>query len=162
MSRRIEVAFAGGLLLGLALLAAGCGGGSAAPSVASLGTTTSAAAGGGSVVPAGGSFVKFATCLSAHGLAASPGPGGHGIEIAAKIDPNAPLFQAAQRACEKFMPGGPPRPWSPANQAEREQRLLALAKCMRTHGVPSFPDPTARDGCTWWASVRARRSSRPR
>jgi hypothetical protein len=27
---------------------------------------------------------------------------------------------------------------------QRQTQLLRFARCMRTHGVPSFPDPTSR------------------
>jgi hypothetical protein len=48
------------------------------------------------------------------------------------------------------------------------QALLDYAACMRSHGVPNFPDPTVDDEGMGFppsrsrASIRARRSSRPR
>jgi hypothetical protein len=42
----------------------------------------------------------------------------------------------------------PPWPQSPAEQAAQQhakaQQLLAFARCVRAHGVTSFPDPTVQ------------------
>ena len=142
------VAFA---LLLLALGAAGCGGGAKTPSVASLGpqtTTSSATTAPSSPVSAGGkpsatAFVAFVNCMQKHGIQAQLGQGGRGVSISGG-DPNSPQFQKAQQACQKLLPGGGPQPLSPAEQAQETKALLALAKCMRTHGYPSFPDPDSQ------------------
>jgi hypothetical protein len=57
------------------------------------------------------------------------------------IDRHSPAFQAASSACAKLLPGGLHGP-TPAQQAEQRQQALALARCMRAHGVADFPDPT--------------------
>lgn len=131
----------------LALAAAGCGGGSKAPSVASLGTTgsttTSSSGGSGNGAGSGNataSFVKFANCMNRHGVKASVPAGGHGISVSPGTASPAQM-QAAQKACQKLLPGGGPQALSPAQKAEMIKAELALAKCMRTHGYPSFPDP---------------------
>jgi len=136
------VAFAAGLA-GLALLAAGCGGGSKAPSVASLGTTTSTASASQPSTPSGGSFVPFINCMNLHGITASTPPDGHGVSVSVG-DPNSPQFQTAQRACQKLEPGGGPPALTPAQVAERTKGLAVFAACMRTHGVPNFPDPNGQ------------------
>jgi hypothetical protein len=50
------------------------------------------------------------------------------------------VFQAAYDACKHPLPNGgsPPSPASP----ELLNKLLKLARCMRSHGFPSWPDPT--------------------
>ena len=53
-----------------------------------------------------------------------------------------PAFQAAEKACREFLPSGPP----PKLSASQEHQAVAMAECMRTHGVPSFPDPTFANG----------------
>jgi hypothetical protein len=59
--------------------------------------------------------------------------------------PNAPAFKSAQKACQGILPG--PSGVNPAEQAQqqhvREQEFLAFAKCMRSHKVSDFPDPTS-------------------
>jgi hypothetical protein len=53
----------------------------------------------------------------------------------------SPTFKAAQKACSGILPMP-----SPAQQAQQqhaeEQGRLGFARCMRSHGVTAFPDPT--------------------
>ena len=79
-------------------------------------------------------------CLQTHGVQAQLGAQGRGVSISGG-DPSSPQFQAAQQACKKLLPGGGPPTLTPAQQAEQLKVLLALAKCLRTHGYPDFPDP---------------------
>jgi hypothetical protein len=59
-------------------------------------------------------LLKFSRCMRSHGLADFPDPGTQGnsggIAITGgpggDLDPNSPVFQAAQRACQHLMPGG--------------------------------------------------------
>jgi hypothetical protein len=71
-----------------------------------------------------------------------PSSGG-GIQVApgSGLHPQSPAFQAARKACGKLLPGGGPGPRKPT-KAEFVA-ALAFAKCMRTHGLPHFPDPLA-------------------
>jgi hypothetical protein len=134
-------------LAGLVLLAAGCGGGAKTPSVAAIESTTSTA---GRPVPAAGattsttpSFVAFADCMTSHGVPTTTGANGRGIMITGG-DPGSAGFQAAQAACRKLLPGGGPPQLTPAQQAKRAQELAVFSRCMRTHGVPGFPDPNGQ------------------
>jgi hypothetical protein len=63
------------------------------------------------------SLLKFSTCMRAHGVPTFPDPttspgGGVGLSLHATpgsgLDPNSPVFQDAQRACQSLMPGGGP------------------------------------------------------
>jgi hypothetical protein len=167
VSRRLEGAALAAVLAVLAALAAGCGGGSGKPGVAALGTsattTTTTPAPGGSGPAAGGSGgsggsgglslkttggFAFSACMRSHGLPNFPDPNAQGalsIDSASGIDPSSPTFQAAQRACAKDLPGGGSPP-SPAEQQKMEQWALRFSACMRTHGVPNFPDPSFANG----------------
>jgi len=57
-------------------------------------------------------LLKFAQCMRAHGLTNFPDPIvnshelGFKISIDLGIDPRSPQFQAAQKACRSFLPGG--------------------------------------------------------
>jgi hypothetical protein len=138
----------------LGLIAAGCGGGKPSPGVAALGpatTTTPAqnAAGGaqGQGPAPGGdrtAFVAFVNCMQKHGIQAQLGQGGQGVSISGGGGKNSPQFAAAQKDCQKLLPGGGPQALSPAQQAQNVKQLVKLAACMRTHGFPSFPDPTSQ------------------
>src|SRR5579862_3451869 len=145
MNAAVRSAALAALLAVLGLLAAGCGGSSGAPGVASLGpsaaTTTTGAASTGATSKASGAFA-FSRCMRSHGVPNFPDPSaGGGIQITAGsgIDPGSSQFQSAQRSCQDLLPA--PKAPSPAQIASIKSQLLKYAACMRTHGVPSFPDP---------------------
>src|ERR1700677_4807036 len=63
------------------------------------------------------------------------------------FNPNTPTFQAAERACQKYTVGLATRVTAGvAAKVEAEQ--LKYAQCIRRHGVPNFPDPSANGGFT--------------
>jgi hypothetical protein len=69
-----------------------------------------------------------------------PNPSG-GFQLGAGIDSASPAFRTAQAKCQKLLPGGGlPRSGAPAS-AQTLAKLLKIARCMRRHGVPQFPDP---------------------
>lgn len=98
--------------------------------------------------------LTLSECMHSHGIKNFPdpanGPGGAGLSletspgsgtvIANGITFSGPAFLAAEKACAKLLPGGGGPP--PPPTAKEKQRALEFAGCMRTHGVPTFPDPT--------------------
>jgi hypothetical protein len=54
------------------------------------------------------------------------------------VSVNAPAFLAARAKCERYMPH---HQLSQTQSAQQTQRGLQFARCMRSHGVPNFPDP---------------------
>lgn len=118
----------------LALIGAGCG--SSAPHSATTGGKP-----GGLAAQA----FAFARCMRAHGVANFPDPQVHtsanGASVAIKaVGASTPQSQVAQKACQGLLPGPGDR-GSPAQQQARTRVLLAFARCLRTHGLPKFPDP---------------------
>jgi hypothetical protein len=93
------------------------------------------------VVPADGQALTFVRCMRAQGVPnfPDPSPGGRLPNIPSSIDTAAPAFRSAQKACAGLMPGGSVSDSSPETES---LQLLAVARCMREHGLPSFPDPT--------------------
>jgi hypothetical protein len=93
--------------------------------------------------------LKYSQCMRSHGVAGFPDPssspnGGGELLIhggpGTGIDPRSNSFQAAQQACAKLLPGGAgPRPGGIPASARRQ--TLRFSACMRSHGVPNFPDP---------------------
>jgi hypothetical protein len=82
---------------------------------------------------------EFSECMRSHGVTNFPDPRlGGGIQIPTNLDPQSPAFRHAQHACKQFLPnkGAPP-----ATSASERTAALTLARCMRSHGVPQFPDP---------------------
>jgi hypothetical protein len=141
-------------LVAASLLVAGCGGGSATPGVANIGTSASddSSSSGSSSGGSGGNGGKaengarFSACMRSHGVRNFPDPSsGGGLTIGPNsgIDPNSATFKAAEKACEKLLDIKPP---SAAEQAKMQEQALKFSACMRSHGVPTFPDPTFSDG----------------
>ncbi len=95
--------------------------------------------------------LAFSQCMRAHGLPDFPDPqssnGGNAISLngnGTSLDPSSPQFQTAQNACKKYMPNNVTSGSGPS--AQDRQAMLAFASCMRTHGVPDFPDPNFSSG----------------
>jgi hypothetical protein len=139
-------------LAGLALFATACSSGAPNPGVAHLNVGPTPTISGRSSQHGGSqqdSPIAFSACMRSHGVPKFPDPNSQGgIQIAggpgSGLDPNSPQFQAAQRACQKLMPAG--RAPSPAQMAQMQQQMLRYSACMRSHGVPKFPDPTFSGG----------------
>lgn len=139
-------------LLGIGVTVAACGGGSPGQGVVSLGKTTTAtgssAAQGGSVASREDSALAYIDCMRTHGEPNMPEPsfrGGHisvNINARSGVDPGSPQFKAANNACRRLVPktggGGLPTTITPAEQND----YLKASACMRSRGVPNFPDPT--------------------
>jgi hypothetical protein len=131
----------------LALLASACGGGSQA---GSGGSPT--AAGSPNSPPA----VAYSACMRSHGVPNYPDPGSSGLlpkGDAQQFGVSAPQYQAAQQACQPVLPTGGSiqqqdhlcmqnSDCPPALVQQMMAADLKLARCMRAHGVPNFPDPT--------------------
>jgi hypothetical protein len=87
-----------------------------------------------------GPLLAYAQCMRAHDVPNFPDPSAAGgLVIPNDINTDAPAFQTAQHACEKLAA----QPASAGSSESRKLQLVALARCMRAHGVPSFPDPTS-------------------
>ena len=122
-------------LLGLAVLTAGCGGARNRTPPASTSM---------------GQFLAYTRCMRGHGISDFPDPttspgGGIGIQVSGgpgtDLNPGDPTFRAAKQACRARLPGGEQPPALPAPKISAE---VKWARCMRAHGLPSFPDPNAQ------------------
>ncbi|HTW11782.1 MAG TPA: hypothetical protein VME01_03485 [Solirubrobacteraceae bacterium] len=90
--------------------------------------------------------------MHAHGVPNFPEPqiSEHGSEVSVKMALPAsiggnPKFKPAQQACRKLLPGGGPHSEQALTPAQQNQYLKAAA-CIRSHGLPNFPDPTFSGG----------------
>jgi hypothetical protein len=127
--------------LGITLALAACG-----SSSKPRGTGPSSASKGGPP-----SFAKSqlaaAACIRSHGVPDFPDPtfGAGGAEVNLSTPPGmltSAAFMLAQQECAKLgLELAGYAPTSTATAAEMAQ-ALAVAKCMRAHGVPNWPDPT--------------------
>jgi hypothetical protein len=133
-----------------ALLAAACGSGSSPSSVGSGG---SPAAGGPA---ASASAVAYSACIRSHGVPNYPDPNSSGQlpkTDAQHLGVSTSQYQAAQQTCRHLLPTGGSVQQQDAQCMQNsdcppalvQQMMtgdLKLARCMRSHGVPNFPDPT--------------------
>ena len=148
-------------LLAAGALVAGCGaGGPTNGGIASLGSHTSrahtsassAGASEGHEASPESQAIAYTACMHEHGVPNFPEPQvtEHGSATSIKMAVPAslghnPKFKPAQEACRKLLPGGGPGHQAALTPADQEQYLKAAA-CIRSHGVPNFPDPTFSGG----------------
>jgi hypothetical protein len=121
--------------LAAAALLAGCGGSSNGGGGAQSGSS-----------PASKTALaeKFAQCMRAHGVPDFPDPSAGGGLALSKDIVNSPQFRSASQACQSVVPAGSSGSGAPS--PELQARLLSFARCMRAHGVSSFPDPNFSGG----------------
>jgi hypothetical protein len=118
----------------LVLLAAACG----SPSSAGPGGSPDAGGPAGSQA-ASSKAVAFSHCMRSHGVPAFPDPtrrGGVPKGTPQQVGVSNSQFQAAQRACAQLL-----QP-SQAQAPQIMTGMLNFARCMRSHGVPNWPDPS--------------------
>jgi hypothetical protein len=120
----------------LAVLAAGCGGGSRGAATGASPTTT-----------AQDGALAFAACMRSHGVPGWPDPTSAGVFDKAKVRAlgvSPSRLTSSSVTCSRLHPlDGRPEGQTVtlADQAD----YLRAAACMRSHGFPSFPDPTFQD-----------------
>jgi hypothetical protein len=123
------------------LLAVGCGGGGS-PRVANVATSTTPT----TTTTMQNGLLAFSQCMRSNGMPNFPDPQRFvGGNVKLTIHQLAPS-QAALSACTHLLPtnGG-----SGSQETAQQQRTqladeLSFARCMRSHGVSRFPDPTAQ------------------
>jgi hypothetical protein len=121
-------------LAALALLAAACGGSPSSP-----GPGGSSTAGG----PADSQLLAFAHCVRSHGVPDFPDPSGNGkFPTAQQLGVGSSQYQAAQNACQRLLPSGTDDQFPPAEVPLLLSGMRQFSQCMRSHGVPDWPDPT--------------------
>ena len=119
----------------------------AAMAAAAIGAALLTAACGGSGSPGASrpsvhqELVTFAHCMRSHGVPDFPDPlpGGGFPRTGAG---NSLQSGSAMHACQHLLP--PVQPLSAAQLARVLAQDLKWARCMRAHGFPDMPDPSAR------------------
>jgi hypothetical protein len=122
---------------GVCGLLAGCGAASK-PGAASPATRT-------------GEALAFSECMRAHGVSGFPDPGATingpansigAIQFPVSINMQSPVVTAAMKSCRPIISDILSPKGRPGVSSSMKAALIAQAQCMRTHGVPAFPDPT--------------------
>ncbi len=91
--------------------------------------------------------VAWAACIRSHGISNFPDPtfgdGGAQVNLSTPAGMlTSPAFFSAQTACAKLgLYGAGEAAQEPPTAAQLAQ-AVAISKCMRGHGVPSWPDPS--------------------
>jgi hypothetical protein len=94
--------------------------------------------------------VKYSACIRSHGVTDFPDPtvGSNGLPTwtSSASDPSgdihSPAGQTAQQDCKTELPHLAPQ--TSAEKATANPAALKYATCMRSNGVPDFPDPNGQ------------------
>jgi hypothetical protein len=120
----------------LVVLAAACGG---SPSAARPGGTSNAGA------SAGPQLVAFSQCVRSHGVPnfpdPEPGASNEKFPTARQLRVSDSRLSAATSACQHLLPAGVGDRFSPAEVPLLLPGMRVFSQCMRSHGVPDWPDP---------------------
>jgi hypothetical protein len=86
--------------------------------------------------------------MRSHRVPNWPDPGSGGTFDKSKLTPQSlgaagPQLRAAEGACDHLLPNVGAPSAAQAQQAKAE--ALSFSRCVRAHGVPSFPDPQFGD-----------------
>ena len=121
----------------LVLLVAACGSG---PS--STVPRPGPSAGGSATSP---SALGFSHCMRSHGVPRFPDPtAGGGVPKFSlqQLEISSTQFQAAEQACQDLLPAGADDVFPPGEVQQLLVGMLNFSRCIRSHGVPGWPDPT--------------------
>jgi hypothetical protein len=123
------------MLVGLSLLVSACGGSPGSPANAPTTTSQSTNA---------QRMLAFSSCVRKHGVPNFPDPDSQGtlpVLTQQDLGVSKRTSLTAQHACQSLLTRGT----STGTPQQRQQKLafgLKVAQCLRTHGYPSFPDPS--------------------
>ena len=127
-------------VMSCAIAAAACGSTKPATTTASLNPSAAAVQ---------QAALGFSKCMRAHGVSNFPDPASNGQAATSDhVNKRSPAFQTAARACH-------PQATAMADLKPKTSRARELreAECMRTHGVPNFPDPLPGGGYDYTGSL---------
>jgi len=142
-------------LAGAGIAVAGCGSSSSS-------SDSAASTGAKNAAVSNAQGLKFARCMRSHGVPNFPDPSGGQLNLRVQQTPdstsvngvqvNGPAFRSAMNTCRSDLPnGGHP---TAQQTAKARSQALAMSRCMRSHGVPNFPDPTFQSGPNGGIGVR--------
>ena len=89
--------------------------------------------------------VAYAHCMRSNGVSNWPDPDSSGVFEKSQLGlqqlgVSGSRLEVAERACRRLLPNG----GQPPSQAQIQQvkaQALRFSECVRSHGVPNFPDP---------------------
>jgi hypothetical protein len=124
-------------------------GSSAAPSASAGSPGTGGQANPGASTSPFQEMLAYSACMRANGVTNFPDPvqnanGSFSLQLSPSlgINPNSTQYKAAQQACQHLMPSGV----ASGQGSTSPEQAVKWAACMRSHGLPNFPDPTVSNG----------------
>ena len=124
---------------------AACGGGSTnTSSNHASGCSVAGCSGPGASASAQAMALRFSGCMRSHGITDFPDPtiGSNGLPSWTLTHvAKAPALRAARRVCQKDLPN---LVQTSAEKVTANAAALKYANCMRSNGVPDFPDPNGQ------------------
>jgi hypothetical protein len=99
-------------------------------------------------------LVHYSACMRGHGVSGFPDPSttesgsngfgidGYNFNLPSTMNTHSPAYESAATLCGKQVGVGPGSGGGHGLPAAAKQAALRHAECMRTHGVPNYPDPT--------------------
>jgi hypothetical protein len=92
-----------------------------------------------------GKALAFSRCMRAHGVTRFPDPTSTGVipkTSVQELGVSSSQFDAAEKACQRLLPAGSNDQYPPGEVPLILRGMLRFSRCMRSHGVPEWPDPT--------------------
>ena len=134
---------------GVALVLTACGSSSPAASVSASSSAETQA-------HVQQSLVSFSDCMRSHGVPTFPDPTGPDFKYAlAPSTPHSPAFGPAYAVCRHLLRDNGASEQNAARSPAQITALLAFVRCLRSHGFPSFPDPSPTGELTHEMVARA-------
>jgi len=131
----------------LALLATACGSSPSSTGSGGSSNAGSSAKSSNAGSSANAQLVAFSRCVRSHGVPNFPDPqaGASNAKFpsAQQLQVSGSQLSTAEKACQRLLPAGIDDQFSPAEVPLLLRGMLPFARCMRSHGVPNFPDPAA-------------------
>jgi len=93
--------------------------------------------------------LAFSRCMRSNGVPNFPDPNSGGVWPKPQVEgaASSTRYPAAAKACGHLLPdGGPGVEPSQAVDQQIQSDMTKFARCMRSHGVPDWPDPTLDQG----------------
>jgi hypothetical protein len=88
--------------------------------------------------------LAYARCVRSHGVPDFPDPsstGGFDKTTLHQLSAGNSQYQTATQSCAHLLPNGGSAPTT-AQQQQQLNAMWRFTQCMRSHGVPNWPDPT--------------------
>ena len=89
---------------------------------------------------------RFAQCMRSRGVPdfPDPQPGASNAKFpsAQQLGVSSSRYQAADDACQHLLPAGIDDQFPPAEVQQLLIGMRQFSQCMRSHGVPNWPDPS--------------------